>query len=463
MPALPARALVLLALGPFVTAQASWSQLTPATAPSPRAGTQGVTDGATLLLFGGKPNSTSELNDFWRFDGTAWSNITPAGVSPPPRDFYGATFDLGRGRYVLFGGRSGTSILGDLWEHDGTSWSQITPAVSPGVRRWVQLCYDPARAETILFGGNDGTNYLNDTWSWNGAAWTLKAPATSPSIRARGRLCYDISRAEMVYYGGRNSTTALSDTWRWDGSDWSQIVTATAPGDSVGAGLFAYGMTYDVLRDRYVLFGGTRTGATLSGTWEFDGVDWAQRAVTGPGNRTGCAVAFVLALGKNYMFGGFQGPQWGDTWEYQTANLASAISYGAGCSGSGGLLTLAPQNAPWLGDVFQIQASNLAPSSLAFLVAGFSNTSWAAGPLPTPLSNLHPAGGSGCDLLASNEAVILLANSGGMASGSFGLPLLPGLAGFQLYQQILEIELAGGGSIASINASNGLELTIGAR
>jgi len=126
------------ALTPALLAQTDWTQLSPTTFPTARAGTVGVTDGAVAYLFGGQPDSTSEYNDLWLFDGTNWTDITPAtGPLPPARDFYAAAYDIARSRYVLFGGRS-TALatdLADTWEFDGTSWTQLTPATSPSIRR----------------------------------------------------------------------------------------------------------------------------------------------------------------------------------------------------------------------------------------------------------------------------------------------------------------------------------------
>lgn len=455
-----------LALTAFAPAQAAWTQLTPAAMPSPRAGTQGVTDGSSLLIFGGKPGPGVELDDLWSFDGTNWSNITPAGAVPPARDFYGAAYDAARGAYVLFGGRSSALgvNLGDTWEFDGAGWTQLTPGVAPSARRWCAMAYHVAQNECILFGGFDGTVYNNETWGWNGATWSLKSPTASPSIRGRGRLSHDITRGETVYYGGRDAGGALGDTWIWDGTDWSQVATAVnGPGSGGVAGLFAYGMTYDLLRDRHVIFGGTRNGPTLANTWEFDGNDWTQRAVVGPSSRTGCALAFVIGQGKSFLFGGFGGPQFDDTWEYQTSPLASADAFGSGCTGSGGLLGLAGDNAPWVGDTFTATISNLAAGSLVFNVVGLSNTAWVGGSLPAALGLIHPAGGAGCDLLVSNDAVSLIVATGSTAQTSLVLPNDPGLAGVVLYQQALEIELDASLNITSINSTNGLTITVGVR
>ena len=459
---MPRLLVVVAALSSAVlSAQADWTQLAPAVFPSPRAGAVGVSDGALLYNFGGKPGPGVELNDMWVFDGANWIDITPAsGALPPGRDFYAATFDTTRGVYVLFGGRSSalSSDLGDTWEFDGATWAQAAPAVSPGARRWCQMAYDPIAGACILFGGYDGTNYLSDTWRWDGATWTPLSPSNSPSPRARGRLSYDLSRGEMIYFGGRNAAGALSDTWRWDGADWSQVTTASNPPSSGGvAGRFAYGMTYDYLRDRHVLFGGTRNGPTLSDTWEFDGVDWVQRSASGPINRTGPTFAYVLGLQKAFLFGGFTGPQQDDTWNYESSTVGAVTQYGAGCSGPGGLLTLSSTELPWTGDTWTATCSTLGATSLSMAV-------WGLAAAALPLNAALPVAPLGCDLL--NTGDFLFGPSlpaGGVAQAQLAIPNSAALGGATLYLQVAELEFSVTGGWSGLYTSNGLAVDIGLR
>lgn len=441
-------------------AQADFTQLAPANMPSPRAGSVGVTDGSLLYNFGGKPGPGVEFNDMWVFDGTDWTDITPSsGPLPPGRDFFGATYDVGRGVYVLFGGRSSalSSDLGDTWEFDGSTWTQRTPANAPSARRWCQMAYDPALGTCILFGGASGSTYYNDTWSWDGTSWTQLSPANSPSVRARGRMSYDITRGEMIYFGGRNATVALGDTWKWSAGNWMQVSTANAPSSGGVAGRFAYGMTYDVTRDRHVLFGGTRTGATLSDVWEFDGVDWTQRAASGPINRTGPTFTYVLGLGKTILFGGFTGPQQNDTWEYQTTALPAVASVGAGCTGPGGALTLTSAGDPWTDSTWNGACDNLGIGTLVAPVWGLSAPS-------LPLSAVLPVAGAGCTL--ENTAVALLGpgiSTGAPVPVQLVIPNDPLLAGFQIDLQVAEFEFDAQGTWAGLYTSNGLSLTVGVR
>ncbi|MCB9876498.1 MAG: hypothetical protein H6835_02760 [Planctomycetes bacterium] len=439
-----------------LSAQATFTQLTPATSPSPRAGAVAVTDGAVLYSFGGKPTSTTEANDLWVFDGTSWLDITPTtGPLPPTRDWYAATYDTGRGRFVLFGGRSTAAggDLGDTWEFDGAQWTQLTPAVAPSARRWPQMAYDPQAGACILFGGQASGTFSNETWSWDGTAWTLLSPANAPSARGRGRMSYDPTRGEILYFGGKDTAAgAKNDTWIWSAGNWQQVVTAHAP----TGGRFAYGMTYDLLRDRHVLFGGTVSGPTLGDCWEFDGFDWTQRS-GGPAGRTGPTFAFVPGLGQTFLFGGFSAVQLGDTWSYQTATFPAAVTYGTGCTGPGGSLTLTPTTQAWTGEVFQTVAGNFGPTSLALEV-------WGYGQVAVPLAAVLPIAGVGCNLLTTLDVFVGPGlPAAGQWTSSLPIPNDPAAAGATLLQQVAELQFDLGGNWTGLFTTNGVSMTIGMR
>jgi len=462
------QAVLALAFAASLAAQATHTQLFPAVSPAPRSGLHGVSDGSGMLVFGGITVSSPMAfsNEMWRFDGTTWTNLTPA-QSPPARDWYASSYDLGRGRYVLFGGRvlSGTAgvDIGDTWEFDGTTWTQATPAVSPSARRWTAMCYDATLGKTVLFGGSaNGTTFHGDTWTWDGTAWTQLTPATSPSPRARGWLEWDFVRNRAIYYGGKNTTanTALAETWSWDGSTWSQITTTVAPGWNAGNGLISYGMTFDVLRDRIVLFGGTRTTGGVSNlTYEFTGSDWLLHNTGGLVGRTGPAVAFVAATGKTYTFGGYNGSAFaGDTFEYQTDDWPAYTSFGAGCAGPGGVPTLGNTASPWLGETHHTAIGGLDPASLCFGLIGFSNTLWSGGALPFPLQFLYAQTAANCQLLVSPDTSLFLPNVAGSADLAIGLPNNVTLLGLALHVQAAQLD-----PTLALSVSGGATLTLGAK
>ena len=250
----------------------TWTQAAPATSPSARLGHAMAYDSFRhrVVLFGGAGGGF--LNDTWEWDGTTWANVTPAAgaPSPSPRTQSVMTYDAQRHRIVLFGGMHAVAgsppvLLGDTWEWDGTSWTQATPATAPSARDGQLMVYDDAQQRVVLYGG-----FSAETWLWDGTSWTHVTPASSPPPAAFTYGAYDAARQRVVLFGG----IPTADTWEWDGTTWTKAVTATSP-SARQEDL----MAYDSARQEMVLFGGRdratngllndtwiRSGPTLSGT-----------------------------------------------------------------------------------------------------------------------------------------------------------------------------------------------------
>jgi len=62
----------------------------------------------------------------------------------------------------------------------------------------------------------------------------------------------------------------LQDTWVWDGRNWMEF-NVPGPGKR-----FMHAMCYDRARNRTVLYGGSDGTQTLADTWEWDGRQWKQ-------------------------------------------------------------------------------------------------------------------------------------------------------------------------------------------
>jgi hypothetical protein len=74
-------------------------------------------------------------------------------------------YDPATGNMVLFGGVGG-GYLNDTWTWDGTTWTEQTPATSPSARYVASMAYDPATGDMVLFGGVGNSGLLNDTWTY---------------------------------------------------------------------------------------------------------------------------------------------------------------------------------------------------------------------------------------------------------------------------------------------------------
>lgn len=453
--------LLLACLTGSLAAQASWTQIVPATTPGPRTELQMDSDGTGALLFAGQygPSSVA-YNDLWRFDGVTWTNLQPAGTLPPARSRFAAGYDPIRGKLVIFGGdkqyTGATGAYGDTWEWDAATntWAQMTPVNTPTARIHSRMAFSLINVGMLLYGGRGVGNA--ETWLWDGVDWTLQTPATQPPGREQTHLATDWSNGTVLMYGGSSGATTgvLGDTWIWTGGDWVQVVTATTPGTG---GIRNGKITYDSLRGRVVGMGGVAsTGTFLNTTWEFDGIDWTERTITpGPTGRTGHGLAYVNGLGTTVLYGGYAPATGaiGNTWTYQTNAVATATSYGSGCAGSVGVPTLDASGRPWIGDTLNLNIGNASPLGIKFMLIGFSNTAWAGGALPAPMGAF---GFPACTLLASPDASNFV-----FGSAALSLPNDAALIGFSLYAQAAVLEPQG--ASFGLGMSAALALSIGAR
>jgi len=246
------------------------------------------------VLFGGLAGYYYYKADTWEWNGTNWTDVSPAGVEgtdyPKARTGHSMAYDAERGVVVLFGGYdSSDQRRCDTWTWNGTNWSNVSPGGTEGVnfpsrRSCAAVAYDSTRKRIVLFGGDSNTGYLNDTWEWDGTNWTQKFPSNKPSVRYGHVMAFDSREGAVVLYGGGwydavSGYHTYDDTWRWDGSSWTEVVLPSKP----PAKIFHAGC-YDTRREKFVVYGGhDDTGLNQSDTWEY-GVfpleakyDWTRR------------------------------------------------------------------------------------------------------------------------------------------------------------------------------------------
>jgi hypothetical protein len=287
-----------------------WTKQSPASPPPPRLYASLAFDFAsgTAVLFGGQGiggQGNCGLqpcigNETWTWDGSEWTQQTPA-HSPSARSQAAMASDPSGQGVTLFGGCPGFddcgigSVSSETWTWNGTDWVQGTPVNSPSARSGASAAYDSVRQEIVLFGGEDWAAtepVMGDTWTWNGSDWTLRSPAQNPAGRFDPALVYDDAHQQVVLYGG-SSSGPFGDTWTWDGSGWVQQHPVSSP--PRGAGVAAY----DSVRQQTVLYG---VGTCNCETWIWNGSEWASQA--GGPRRFGAAMAFDAATGTTMLFGG---------------------------------------------------------------------------------------------------------------------------------------------------------------
>lgn len=465
-------------------------------------------------------NTSTTLNDLWAFDGVAGTftqlhNGTST-TAPHARGRAAIAFNSSTNRLVVFGGDNRASgplpadtLLGDTWEYDvaTNTWANVTPAgANPSPRRWASMAHDPITGGMLLFGGETAGGTVNsDTWLFLGGSWVPLATSTVPPARRMASL---VTRAgapynDVVMLGGDdNSLTSYGsdvyrhlDVWKWNGGDWvllSQYDWATSTG-TFPASAMANQAVYDPLRDRIVLQGGqgiaanTSTNTTyLFGTTTYNGSPtnytsefdcetntWSiythSTAGTTPYNNSDPQIGrisryfggYLASTGKVYKLCGQNGAISGakpvySVYAYQANPVAAVASYGAGCTGPGGALSLSSAELPWTGRTWNANCSTLGPASLGLVALGLTQAS-------LPLIAVFPFAGAGCDLLNSGDLLVgPVIPVGGAVGVAVPVPNDASIAGTVLHAQVAELEFDAFLNWVGVYTSNGLTITVGA-
>jgi hypothetical protein len=226
-----------------------------------------------------------------------WQDRTPSPLPtswPQPRRDHGIAFDSVRNRTLVFGGAAATHPLSDVWEWDGGTgiWLErqrpAGPVQWPTQVSWPGVAYDPLRHKLVVFGGlgPPPTTLPQDTWEFDidsgvWARWPIDViPANWPAGRQQHAMTYDSIRQRVVMFGGSDGgANVYQDVWEWDGSsgNWTNRTPATLP-SSWPNGRTCHAMTTDIGSGRMLLFGGFGDG-TQRDLWEWDGSsgNWTNR------------------------------------------------------------------------------------------------------------------------------------------------------------------------------------------
>ena len=204
----------------------TWSQLSPATSPPGRYGAGMAVDAnGRIVLFGGSSTACLICNDTWTWTGATWAQVAanPAGCSsscvgsPPGREYVSMATYPGNGNIIMFGG-SNTGAgpgLGDTWSWNGTAWSQLSPATSPSQRFDAITVVDPGLGTVVVFGGGAPCGSKNDTWAWSGSTWNEINSPTSPAGRCVSVMGVDPTTNHDIMFSGGDQPwpNYLTDTW----------------------------------------------------------------------------------------------------------------------------------------------------------------------------------------------------------------------------------------------------------
>jgi len=128
------------------------------------------------------------------------------------------------------------------------------------------------------------------------------------------------------------------------------------------------------------------------------------------------------------------------------ASESSYVTFGSGCTGTLPVTRLVPLDTPHTGATLQVHFDHL-PVNAAFLIAGYSNTTAAFGPLPFDLGRL---GMPSCSLRVSIDFNALVLGSNGFADYRLRIPNVSGLVGVRFYQQALVLDPGAGNAFGAV-------------
>jgi hypothetical protein len=88
-------------------------------------------------------------------------------------------YDSATSQLILFGGAN-TTIDDDTWAFDGTTWTQLSPATSPPPTTGAALTDDASTGQLVMFGGSGDSGYSEGTWIYGPpSAPVFTSPATA--------------------------------------------------------------------------------------------------------------------------------------------------------------------------------------------------------------------------------------------------------------------------------------------
>ncbi|HEY6237730.1 MAG TPA: hypothetical protein VIZ68_00895 [Thermoplasmata archaeon] len=295
---------------------------------------------SSWVVYGGRDALGSALNDTllfvtgegeWDILDEFWNGHRPS--SPPPLSGAALAFDAADGYILLFGGElSNGSDSGGTWALSGATWNEL---------RWTQIAPagptpPPSSSDRLVYDSTDGYALLytgtqtSPTWSYRAGVWTPLASPQVPPPRREPALIDDPELGGVVLFGGSAplpNTTLLNDTWLYRDGNWSRIATPIGPPPMIGPTGVVDGS------DGYILMiGETSGGPGGSGgeaTWGLTGIRWSNLSATPgppPPGRQG-AVMFYDALDRTVLlYGGTlagQGTVLGDLWAWNLPTEAT--------------------------------------------------------------------------------------------------------------------------------------------
>jgi trimeric autotransporter adhesin len=333
---------------------------------------------------------------------------------------------------------------------NGTTWSPLGTGLSA---RGNALAIAPNG--DVIVGGSfvlAGGIQCNCIASWNGSTWSAFGAGFNSAVSALTLM----PNGSLVAGGSflNSGTTSCPYVAIWNGSAWARPASIFfRPNNDVytllalpDGDLVAGGATWDYSVSIPPISVHTNL-ARLSGTL------WSSLKAPGLG---------IYALAQRADGTLVAGGEFGLDSSVISDNVAqlappcpaTASSYGAGCSGTGGANTLVATELPWLGGTYRGLATGMPPLGFVVTATGFQA-------LALPIAAILPQGLPGCSALVTPDLLELAIPSAGRVAVQLAIPNTPSLVGAQLRQQVAPFETEVGGAVTAVTSTNALLLTIG--
>jgi len=267
------------------------------------------------VVFGGRSAAEYVEPGTWEFNGQFWSKNDSQWDTPPARSGAQMVYDTNREVMVLYGGKN---LIADefppyhTWEYDGTTWTPVNTPTAPPERLTHGMAYDAKEGVVVMYGGTDSslTGFLNDTWIYDGTDWTERTPSITPSELGRGghMMAYSPLRQKVLLFGGIHIFDRFTDTWLYDTAQntWTELETPTSPSLRI-----FFGMVWNEVRQKMMIYGGFDSQSPLNDTWELDGFSWRRRApVSAPNAPPVPVMVYDFARRQPMIYGGLSDETW---------------------------------------------------------------------------------------------------------------------------------------------------------
>jgi hypothetical protein len=276
--------------------------------PPPLHGQSAVCDSVNniLIVLGGCEGGCEPVsNSVWLLSyangqgGTpTWSQLSPTGGSPAPRQGHQAVYDPTTNAMIIWGGQNGGGSCGgynDAWVLSNanglggaSSWTQLSPSGGRPPDYYASAVYDPTHNVMTAFGGarqagSCTSARANAVWALSNAngqggapVWTkliAEGAPGSPSPRLFAAAAYNPGSNAMTVFGGQaGDGSFLGDSWVLSNANgiggtpsWTRLSPTGTYKPVPSARWNGAGM--DATNNRFIMWGGVSADGPLWGAW----------------------------------------------------------------------------------------------------------------------------------------------------------------------------------------------------